>query len=305
MAQKDIRHNRLNVDRAKQTRRDNDTIQDIEIGLYQIDETIKYYFDNVVKLQVTDSAGLLTKVPVFYGSPENWKSLQASELKRDSRGKILLPFLVYKRDSITKDRDLSNKVDARSPLYYTIGTGLNRHNPNKYDRLTILDKRLIGQKPVKTLQKVIIPDFVTINYSCIVYTEFLTQMNSIIENISYGEGTYFGDKNSFMVKAMINEFPSTVELAIGTDRVVKSEFQITVKGHLIPKNVQTQQVQGSTKTFTKGKVLISETAVNDINSLANMPTPPSNDPVNNESTQQMAEGLDPSNTGNSQQGYET
>ena len=117
MAQKDIRHNRLNVDRAKQTRRDNDTIQDIEIGLYQIDETIKYYFDNVVKLQVTDSAGLLTKVPVSYGSPENWKSLQKSELKRDSRGKIQLPIMAYKRDTITKDRSLGNKIDSNKVIY--------------------------------------------------------------------------------------------------------------------------------------------------------------------------------------------
>ena len=57
MANKDIKHNRNNVNRAEQTRRDNDNNKDLSIGLYDIDETIKYYFDEVLKLQITDSGG--------------------------------------------------------------------------------------------------------------------------------------------------------------------------------------------------------------------------------------------------------
>ena len=65
MADKNLKYTRDNVDRAKQVRRDNDKIQEQKIGLYEIDETIKYYFDDVVKLQVKDSSGLGTKVPVI------------------------------------------------------------------------------------------------------------------------------------------------------------------------------------------------------------------------------------------------
>ena len=73
---KNIKSTRSKVDRSKQVRRDNDKIQEKKIGLYEIDETIKYYFDNVVKLQIKDSSGLTAKVPVVYATPENWKSLQ-------------------------------------------------------------------------------------------------------------------------------------------------------------------------------------------------------------------------------------
>ena len=97
---------RNTTNRAAQVRRDDDSIADVNYGLYEIDETIKYYFDEVVKLQVTDSSGLITKVPTVYATPENWKSLQNSDLKRDSRGRIQLPALSYKRDSIEKDRNL-------------------------------------------------------------------------------------------------------------------------------------------------------------------------------------------------------
>ena len=263
MAQKDIKHNRLNVDRANQVRRDNDKLQDINIGLYDIDETIKYYFDDVVKLQVINGSGNVEKVPVQYATPENWKSIQASEIKRNSRGKIQLPFLVFKRDSITKDRNLGNKLDPNNPLYTVVEQKYNLDN--RYNKFDILNKKLQNTKKVRILQKVIVPDYVTVTYSCIVYTEFLTQMNSIIEAVSYGEGTYWGDKNKYMVRAKIDDFPSTVELEIGKDRVVKSEFQITINGHIIPNNIQQQAAIGSNKAYSVAQISFGESVVTDIN----------------------------------------
>ena len=260
---KNIQLNRNNVDRASQIRRDNDSINELSLGLYDIDETIKYYFDEVVKLQITDSAGLIQPVPVMYASPENWKSFQKPDVKRDSRGKIQLPLLVFKRDSITKDRNLGNKVDPNQPLYINLNTRYTEKN--KYDRFTALNKKLQGRKKVQELQKVVVPDYITVTYSCIVYTEFLTQMNTLIEAISYGEGGYWGDKNKYLVRAKIDEFPSAVELNLGEDRVVKSEFQITLNGHIIPKTVQKQAAVNSIKTFTKAVIQLGESIVTDVN----------------------------------------
>ena len=265
MSVQDNKHKRLNVVRSEQFRRDTDNNKDLQLGLYDIDETIKYYFDEVVKLQVADSSGILTSVPVAYASPENWKSFQTNDLKRDSRGRIQLPALSFKRDSIQKNRDLGNKVDPNSPIYALIDRG---GNPNdRYDRLGRMNLKQRGRQATRVLEKVIVPDYVTVTYSCIAYTEFLTQMNTIIEAISYGEGTYWGDKNKFMVRAKIDEFPSTIEVAVGEDRVVKSEFQITINGHIIPKNIQQQSAQGSTKTITKAKVVLGERDWEELNNL--------------------------------------
>jgi|TARA_R100001015_G_C4622644_1_gene180163 hypothetical protein len=262
MANKDIKHNRNNVNRAEQTRRDNDNNKDLSIGLYDIDETIKYYFDEVLKLQITDSGGNINKVPVKYASPENWKSYQTNDLRRDSRGKIQLPILTFKRDSITKNRNLGNKVDANKPIYTFVDRG---RDPNqRYDRLTMLNQRQTGAKYSRVLEKIVVPDYITVNYSCVVYTEFLTQMNTIIEAISYGEGGYWGDKSKYMVRAKVDEFPSAVELAIGEDRVVKSEFSLTIEGHIIPKTIQKQIQQGSSKVLTKTKIQLGESVVSDI-----------------------------------------
>tara|TARA_A100001201_G_scaffold141007_1_gene135387 strand:- start:4236 stop:5033 length:798 start_codon:yes stop_codon:yes gene_type:complete len=265
MAKNDIKHNRNNANRAQQTRRDNDTNKDLSLGLYDIDETIKYYFDNVLKLQITDSGGNIVKVPVTYASPENWKSYQTNKLKRDSRGKIQLPILTFKRDSITKNRNLGNKVDANKPIYTFVERG---KDPNqRTDRLSIKPGRQQNTKYSKVLEKIIVPDYITVNYSCVIYTEFLTQMNRIIEAISYGEGGYWGDKSKYMVRAKVDEFPSAIELNIGEDRVVKSEFSLTIDGHIIPDTIQKQAEQGSSKVLTKAKIQIGESTVSDISQI--------------------------------------
>ena len=272
MAKNDIQHNRNNAVRETQTRMDQNAFEEKSIGLYDIDETIKYYFDEVLKLQIIDSGGNITQVPVTYASPENWKSYQTNDLKRDARGKIQLPILTFKRDSITKNRNLGNKVDANKPIFTFVDRG---RDPNqRYDRLSMLNQRQKELKYSRVLERIVVPDYITVNYSCVIYTEFLTQMNRIIEAISYGEGGYWGDKNKYMVRAKVDEFPSAVELNIGEDRVVKSEFSLTIEGHIIPKTIQKQAQQGSSRVLTKAKVSLGETTMtgdqlNNVNNVDN------------------------------------
>ena len=96
-------------------------------------------------------------------------------------------------------------------------------------------------------------------------------MNKIIEAISYGEGGYWGDKNSFLVRAKVDSFPSAVEVNMGEDRVVKSEFNITINGQIIPQTILKQAKMGSTLTYTKAKVSFNESTTTDINKVLNRP----------------------------------
>ena len=53
----------------------NDDVKQFSIGLRDIDETIIYYFNNVIKPSVLQN-GKRINVPVLYGSPERWKAVQ-------------------------------------------------------------------------------------------------------------------------------------------------------------------------------------------------------------------------------------
>ena len=63
------------VNRANVTRRDNDTTKDVSIGLLDHDEAIAYYFDKVIEPSIVKNGQRVT-VPLVYGSPERWKSVQ-------------------------------------------------------------------------------------------------------------------------------------------------------------------------------------------------------------------------------------
>ena len=71
------------------------------VGLRDIDETIIYYFNNVIKPSVNQN-GSKINVPILYGSPERWKSVQKDGFYRDKNGKIQAPLIMFKRDSVDK-----------------------------------------------------------------------------------------------------------------------------------------------------------------------------------------------------------
>ena len=56
-------------DRSNQVRRDNDSIQNFNVGIKDIDEAIYYYFNEVLRPSVVQN-GKKVNVPLVYGSPE-------------------------------------------------------------------------------------------------------------------------------------------------------------------------------------------------------------------------------------------
>jgi hypothetical protein len=74
-----------------------DTTKPFSIGIKDIDESIMYYFDNVIRPYVIQN-GERIAVPIIYGSPERWKSIQKDAYYRDKKGAIMMPIIMFKRD---------------------------------------------------------------------------------------------------------------------------------------------------------------------------------------------------------------
>ena len=86
----------------------NDTVKDISVGLEDMDNAVMYYFNNVIKPTVIQNEQRIA-VPVIYGSPERWKSVQADGFIRDASGRLMVPLIMFKRENIEKNRSLGNK----------------------------------------------------------------------------------------------------------------------------------------------------------------------------------------------------
>tara|TARA_R110002012_G_scaffold319898_1_gene541710 strand:- start:41 stop:976 length:936 start_codon:yes stop_codon:yes gene_type:complete len=242
---------RPNINRGRITSRTDDTVQDVSIGLQDHDEAIVYYFNNVIKPSVIIN-GNRTNVPLIYGAPERWKSVQKDGYYRDKEGKTQVPLIMFKRDSIEKRRDLGNKLDGNNPqLHYTFQEKFSKRN--QYDNFSVLQNRL----PQKEFHAVVVPDFVKITYTCTIWTDYVAQMNKLIEMINYSSDAYWGDAERFKFNAKIDTFSNTTEVQQGDNRVVKSDFGLTIQGYLVPDSINKELSTNPPKYYSKSTVVFN------------------------------------------------
>lgn len=122
---------------------------------------------------------------------------------------------------------------------------------NAYDKFDILNNRT----PVKEYHTVVVPNYVTVQYSCLVYTYYIEQLNKIIEAINYASDSYWGNPDRFKFRATIDSFTTVTELEAGAERTVRSNFDINLTGYIIPDIIQ-KDVTVDKKRFSKGQVII-------------------------------------------------
>jgi hypothetical protein len=233
-----------------------DTTKPLSIGLEDIDSAVFYYFENIIQPFVYQNGERL-KVPIVYSSPERWKSYQRDGYYRDKNGAIMLPLIAIKRDSISKDRSVANKLDSNGPnLYASFQKSFN--SKNFYSNFAALNNKI----PSKSFHVVTIPDYITLNYSCVIQTYYIEQLNKITEAIEYASDSYWGNPERFKFRAFIDQFSNVVELSDGQDRLVKGTFDIRLKGYIIPDVLQ-KDLNSIKKFNSKSKIIIqAETTSN-------------------------------------------
>ncbi len=157
--------------RALQTSFKGDTVKPFSIGIQDIDEAILYYFTEVIQPFVIQNGQRLS-VPILYASPEKWKSVQKDGYYRDAKGAPMYPLIIFKRDTITKNRAIANKLDANNPNNFGVFT--KKYSiKDAYSNFHVLNNRT----PEKTYYATIMPDYVTIEYSCTIFTYYIEQLN--------------------------------------------------------------------------------------------------------------------------------
>tara|TARA_Y100000768_G_scaffold379598_1_gene355544 strand:- start:2255 stop:3199 length:945 start_codon:yes stop_codon:yes gene_type:complete len=250
----------IEFNRSKEMSFKDDDTKQYSVGIQDIDEAVFYYFKNVIKPFVIQN-GDRREVPVIYGAPERWKSFQRDGYYRDKSNAIMLPIIVIKRDTITKDRTVANKLDANSPNLNGVWQS-KFSSDNFYDNFSTLNNR----KPVKTFYAVAQPDYVTMEYSCLIQTYYMSQLNKIIEACEYASDAYWGDPNKFKFRAFIDSFATATELVQNQDRLVKGTFGIRLRGYIIPNTIQ-KELNSLKKYNSRAKVTITNEVVRDMRDL--------------------------------------
>lgn len=227
-----------------------DDVKPFTIGIQDIDEAVLYYIKNVIQPFVIQN-GTRIEVPVIYGSPERWKSVQRDGYYKDKNGAIMLPLMIFKRDTIEKVRSVGNKLDANYPNNFEVFE--KKYTPrNAYNSFDVLN----GVKPQKEYYAVIMPDYVTITYSCIISTYYIEQLNKIVEAVNYASDAYWGDPERYKFKARIDTINTPTELVEGNNRSVKANFNIILNGQVVPEVIQ-KDTSAINKFFNKTKTIFN------------------------------------------------
>lgn len=248
---KAINQTQFSKNRGTEYSMKDDTVKDISIGLEDIDNSIMYYFNNVIKPNVIQN-GKQIRVPVIYGSPERWKSVQLDGFYRDNKGKLMVPLIMFKRENIEKNRTLGNKLDGNTVhLYQVVGSKYN--NRNSYDRFDIINNRIPSEQYYITAT----PDYITLTYSCVIFTDYIEQNNKLVEAINFASDSYWGDPNRYKFRASIDSFATTTILESGNERAAKSTFSIKVNGYIIPNTVNKDLATTRNKFYTKSQIIFT------------------------------------------------
>jgi adenosylcobinamide amidohydrolase len=234
-----------------------DKVKDIHIGLQDIDAAMMNYFNDVIKPTVVQDNNRMA-VRTVYANPERWKSVQADGFYRDGNGQITVPIIMLKRDTVEKARGLGNKIDGNTiALYQVVGEAYNSRNA--YDKFDVINNRI----PSKQFYVTTVPDYLTLTYNCVIFTNFVEQNNKIVESFEFASDSYWGDADRFKFRASIDSFSTTTIIENGTDRVAKSTFNIKVNGYIIPDTISKDLATVRSKFYTKSQVIFTmETAGN-------------------------------------------
>ena len=207
------------------------------VGLYDIDEALGYFFDEVIQPTVIEG-GKTIQVPVIYGSPERWSSMKQQGYYRDGKSKLVLPLIMYRRTNIARNENMY--FPRLDQLHYV--SAKKWDNKNKYDNFSILTKRdgrveQGWQASTDRYALTSIPNYVIITYEGIIWTSFIEQMNPIIEKITFKDTTYWGDPDKFKFRTEIDNFDTAVELNTDAERLVRTNFSMTLYGYILPEEI--------------------------------------------------------------------
>ena len=195
------------------------------VRLYDVDLAIaEHMIDTVVpSVEVFREK---VKVPVLYGNPERWTAVQKQGYLRDKKGQLQIPLIMFKRNSIARDDTMSSTMN-RNVFYPTVTKYSKKH---KYDRFSAMTAT---QRPVEQYD-IVMPDYVSITYEVIIWTDFTEHMNKIVEAFQYATDEYWGDKSGFKFRTRIDSFDNTTEVGEGSQRIVRTSFTMVVNAYLLP-----------------------------------------------------------------------
>ena len=230
-----------------------DLSKQYSITLKDIDTAIMKYIKNVIKPSVKE-ANSKVKVPVMYGNEERWVSVRKKGVMRDKNGSLLLPLIMLKRTSVEKSDAIPGYEHDIRRKYTEVVRKSGWSKDNRYSKFATQ----IGSSPVYENLVTSIPNYVNITYEFVLWTNFIEQMNPLIESFMEYDKTYWGDKDTYRFISNLDSISDASEMDSRGERFIKSTFSVITKAYLLPEetnNIITGKINQVQRKLSPAKVV--------------------------------------------------
>ena len=206
-----------------------DLSKQYSITLKDIDTSMFSFVKDVIRPTVQE-ANEKVKVTVMYGNEERWVAARKRGVLRDKNGSLILPLIMLKRTTVEKSDVIPGYEQDIQGKYTEIVRNTGWSKDNRYSRFSVQT----GNKPVYENLVTTVPNFVNITYEFILWTNFIEQMNPLVETMMEHNNTYWGSYHNYKFISTLDSISDASELTQNNERFIKSTFTVTTKAYLLP-----------------------------------------------------------------------
>ncbi len=235
----------------------NNFADNYSITLKDVDTAVLNHVKNVMKPRVKEANETL-KIPVYYGNEERWKAVRKRGVLRDKNNSLILPLIMLRRTEVSRN-DLSGQSyshDIRRQ-YVDVVRSSRWSKDNQYDRFQVQQ----GVQPVYENITTGMPNYADITYEFVLWTNFIEQMNPLVESFVDQSHTYWGDGTNNKFLCTIDSVSDASEMNQDGERFIKSTFTVTSKAYLLPEylnSVITNKISNMKKFTTPSRVTFTQ-----------------------------------------------
>lgn len=223
----------------------------LEISLLDVDTIIANYMEQHL-IPKLEQNGNKINLPLVYGNAERWKSAQRDGYLKDKLGKIQLPIIMFKRNSI-ESNDALRFLKDQKVTYPTVKKYSQKH---AYDRFSLLNPDLKRRFEAYDVR---MPNYVTLTYEVMFWTGYTEHNNKIIEQFQYADGAYWGEDDKYKFRVVVGNFDNQQDVGAGSERIIRTTCTLTVNAYLLPKRFDSQPT--TQKGFSIRKVVVTNETV--------------------------------------------
>ena len=224
------------------------------ITLKDIDTAVMSHIKNVIRPKVSE-ANETIDVGVMYGNEERWVSVRKRGVLRDKNGALVLPLIMLKRTAVEKNSTLPVGMEHDVQRKYSeILRQSKWSKKNRYDRFAVQT----GKKPMMENLLTTMPNYVNLTYEFILWTNYIQQMNPLVETFVEHNNTYWGDSEEYKFLCVVDSISDASEMAQDGERFIKSTFSVTTSAYLLPEytnSVISNKISNLQKTLSPSKVV--------------------------------------------------